>query len=95
MDLMNDAFEFNGQEHPILHSEEITQTKMEFINWSKIYNTQFEHIDIKPTKFEADGEGIVATLSVTFKNKETGIVATVPTWAFKDGKAAGLKVTGV
>ena len=98
VELMNDAFEFNGQEHPIMPQEELLHTKMAFLNWSKVYNTHFEHIDITPTHFEADGDGIVATLSVTFRNKSTGLVATIPTlhhWKFKNGKAAGLRVTGV
>ena len=98
MDLMNDIFEFNGQEHPILRLEEITHSKMDFINWSKVYNQQFEHIDITPTKFEAEDKGIVATLNITFRNKSTGVVATIPTlhhWRFKDGKASALRVTGI
>ena len=98
VELMNDAFEFNGQKHPIMPHEEILQTKMAFLNWSKVYNTHFEHIDITPTHFEAEGEGIVATLSVTYRDKSTDKVATIPTlhhWTFKDGIAAGLRVTGV
>ena len=44
------------------------------------------------------GEGIVATLSVTFRHKSTGVVTTIPTlhhWRFKDGKASALRVTGI
>ena len=65
---------------------------------SKVYNEQFEHVDISPTKFEAEDKGIVATLIVTFRNKSTGVVTTIPTlhhWRFKDGKASALRVTGI
>jgi hypothetical protein len=99
IDLMNDVFEFDGRKHPILPHAEILHTKMAFMNWSKtVYNVQFEHIDIKRLDYDMTDEGIVATLSVTFRNRATDEIGTIPTlhhWTFKDGKAAGLKVTGV
>lgn len=100
IELMNDAFEFDGREHPILPHSNILHTKIAFMDWSKTtYNAQFEHIDIKRMHYDVSEDGgIVATLSVTFRNRatdEVGIIPTLHHWTFKDGKAAGLRVTGV
>ena len=98
MELMIDTFDYDGIAHPLFPHSDILQSKMAFLTWAKTYNAKFEHLDLSPTQFEVKDDIVSTLLSMTYRNNDTGEVATIPAyhhWKFKDGKAAGLRVTGV